>query len=94
MFRRVFLVAFLALAVVPRVHAEAPTATAVLTSSETDVDRPVQLQIKISGDPVATPPSEISVEGLDIRYSGQSQLVESRNFHFSYSVVFSYTILP
>ncbi len=94
MFRRVFLVAFLALAAASFVRAEAPTATAVLTSSEAEVDQAVQLQIKISGDPEATPPSEITVDGLDIRYSGQSQLVESRNFHFSYSVVFSYTILP
>lgn len=94
MFRRVFLVVALALAAAARAQAEAPTATAVLNTSETEVDRPVQLQIKVTSDPQATPPSEISVDGLDIRYSGQSQLIETRNFHFSYSVVFSYTILP
>ena len=94
MFRRVFLIAALALAAVPPARAEAPTATAVLNTSETEVDQPVQLQIKVSGDPEATPPSGIAVDGLDIRYSGQSQLIESRNFHFSYSVVFSYTIMP
>ena len=76
------------------VRADAPTVTAVLTGSETEVDRPVQLQVKVTGDRTATPPNEISVDGLDIRYTGQSQLVEGRNFRFTYSFVYSYTILP
>jgi hypothetical protein len=75
-------------------RAEAPSVTAVLTSSETEVDRPVQLQIKISGDNNATPPNDIAVDGLDIRYTGESQLVEGRNFRFTYSFVYNYTILP
>ncbi len=94
MFRRLILIVFLGLAGVSLADAEAPDVTAVLTSSETEVGRPVQLQIKVSGDPEATPPSEITADGLDIRYAGNSQLVESRNFHFSYSVVFNYTIRP
>ena len=76
------------------VRADSPTVTAVLTSSETEVDRPVQLQIKVTGDSNATPPNDIAVDGLDIRYSGQSQLVEGRNFRFTYSFVYNYTILP
>jgi hypothetical protein len=76
------------------VRADAPTVTAVLTSSETEVDRPVQLQIKVTGDQSATPPNDIAVDGLDIRYAGQSQLVEGRNFHFSYSFVYNYTVMP
>jgi hypothetical protein len=76
------------------VRADAPTVTAVLTSSETEVDQPVQLQIKVTGDRSATPPSDINVDGLEIRYTGQSQLVEGRNFRFTYSFVYSYTILP
>ncbi|CAN5486714.1 hypothetical protein BH18VER2_BH18VER2_10180 [soil metagenome] len=79
---------------VPHARADAPTVTAVLTSSETEVDRPVQLQIKITGDANAIPPNEITVDGLDIRYTGQSQLVEGRNFRFTYSFVYNYTILP
>ncbi len=75
-------------------RADSPTVTAVLTSSETEVDRPVQLQIKVTGDSNATPPNDIAVDGLDIRYSGQSQLVEGRNFRFTYSFVYNYTILP
>ena len=74
--------------------ADAPTVTAVLTSSETDVDRPVQLQIKVTGDSGAVPPNDIAVDGLDIRYTGQSQLVEGRYFRFTYSFVYNYTILP
>ncbi|MEO8044445.1 MAG: BatD family protein, partial [Spartobacteria bacterium] len=77
-----------------QVRADAPTVTAVLTSSETEVDRPVQLQIKITGDANAIPPNEIAVDGLDIRYTGQSQLVEGRNFRFTYSFVYNYTVLP
>ncbi|MBA3649962.1 MAG: BatD family protein, partial [Chthoniobacterales bacterium] len=75
-------------------RADAPTVTAVLTSSETEVDRPVQLQIKITGDANAIPPNEITVDGLDIRYTGQSTQVEGRNFRFTYSFSYSYTILP
>jgi hypothetical protein len=94
MLRRVLLLAFLALASATQVRAEAPTVTAVLTSSETEVDRPVQLQIKVTGDANAIPPNDIAVDGLDIRYTGQSQLVEGRNFRFTYSFVYNYTILP
>jgi hypothetical protein len=92
--RRVLLLAFLASASAPWVRADSPTVTAVLTSSETEVDRPVQLQIKVVGDANATPPNDITVDGLDIRYSGQSQLVEGRNLRFTYSFIYNYTILP
>src|SRR5258708_4547494 len=91
---RLLFAMLLALATTKGARADAPTVTAVLTSSETEVDRPVQLQIKVTGDSGATPPSDIAVDGLDIRYSGQSQLVEGRNFKFTYSFVYNYTILP
>ncbi len=94
LFRRIFLLLFLAIAGATSVRADAPTVTAVLTSSETEVDQPVQLQIKVTGDSSATPPSDIPVDGLDIRYTGQSQLVEGRNFRFTYSFVYNYTVLP
>jgi hypothetical protein len=93
-FRRVLLLACFTIATATSVRAEAPTVTAVLTSSETEVDRPVQLQIKVTGDANAIPPNDITVDGLDIRYTGQSQLVEGRNFRFTYSFVYNYTILP
>jgi len=93
-FRRVLLLALVASASPSLVRADSPTVTAVLTSSETEVDQPVQLQIKVTGDANATPPNDISVDGLDIRYSGQSQLVEGRNLRFIYSFIYNYTILP
>ena len=74
--------------------AEEPSATAVLTSSRTVLGRPVQLQIKITGSPSARPPDVIHVDGLDIRYTGQSQMIEGRNFQFSYSFVYTYTVMP
>ena len=91
---RLLFAALLVCAAVKTARADSPSVTAVLTSSETEVDRPVQLQIKVSGDSNATPPNDIAVDGLDIRYSGQSQLVEGRNFRFTYSFVYNYTILP
>src|ERR1700742_368462 len=93
-FRQIFLLFFLALAGATPAWADSPSVTAVLTSSETEVDRPVQLQIKVTGDSNANPPNDITVDGLDIRYTGQSQLVEGRNFRFTYSFVSNYTILP
>ncbi len=94
MFRRFILVALLAFAGTAGVRADAPSVTAVLNSSETEEGRPVQLQIKVTDDNEATPPNDIAVEGLDIRFTGQSQLIEGRNFHMSYSFIYSYTIMP
>lgn len=74
-------------------HADEPAVTAVLESSEATVGQMVQMQIKVTGARSASVPSEIAVDGLDIRYSGQSQLMEGHNFQFSYSVVYSYTIM-
>jgi hypothetical protein len=81
-------------AVTPCAWAASPSVTAVLTSSETEVDQPVQLQIRVSGDSSATRPSEISVDGLDIRYTGESQEFRLDNFNATRNVVYNYTILP
>src|SRR5689334_9949445 len=81
---RIFLAILLVVVLTKTTWADEPSVTAVLTSSETEVDRPVQLQIKVSGDNNASPPGDIAVDGLDIRYTGQSQLMEGRNFRFTY----------
>src|SRR5438874_4744 len=91
---RVTIAALCVLLPAGRLFAVAPTVTAVLSSSETAMGQPVQLQIKVTGSNSAKPPAEISVDGLDIRYSGQSQLLEGHNFQFSYSSIFSYTVMP
>jgi hypothetical protein len=85
-------VAFAAL--VGSVSADEPSVTAVLTSSETAVGQPVQLQIQVKGDRNAAPSSQISVDGLEIQSTGQMQSFEMRNFNVSSSVTFTYTILP
>ncbi len=77
-----------------KARADKPEATAALSSSETTVGQPVELQIKVSGTTGAQPPGSIDVDGLDIRYSGQSQMIEGHNFSFSYSFVYSYTVVP
>ena len=74
--------------------AAGPTVTAVLDNSSTVVGQPVQLQIKVTGSASARPPGEISAEGLEIRHTGQSQLLEGRNFQFTYSFMYNYTVMP
>ncbi len=74
--------------------AEEPSITAVLTSSEAAVGQMVQLQIQVKGDRNIAAPSEISVDGLEIRSAGQMQSFEMRNFNMTSSVTFTYTILP
>ena len=92
--RLLFAVTLLVGLAIRTARADEPSVTAVLTSSETEVDRPVQLQIKVTGDNNAIPPNDIRVDGLDIRYTGQSQLVEGRNLRFTYSFIYNYTVLP
>jgi len=75
-------------------RAAGPSVTAVLSNSNAVVGQPVQLQIKVTGSTGARPPGEISVDGLDIRYTGQSQLWEGRNFQFTYSFISNYTVMP
>jgi len=94
MFRRVLFVALIAIAGMPCARADSPAVTAVLTSSEAEVDQPVQLQIKVTGGSGATPPSDIAVDGLDIRYSGSSQEFRLNGLNASSSVVYNYTVLP
>ncbi|MEY2578554.1 MAG: hypothetical protein QOI49_1378, partial [Verrucomicrobiota bacterium] len=93
-FRRAIFAAALAfLAVHPAVAASADV-TAVLSNSNTAVGQRVQLQIKVTGTASARPPGAIAVDGLDIRFSGQSQLLEGRNFQFTYSYIYNYTVMP
>ncbi len=75
-------------------RAESPSITAVLTSSETTLGRPVQLEIKVTGASGVTAPPRIEADGLDIRYTGESQNFVMRNFQTSASVTLNYTIMP
>lgn len=91
---RLPLIVALSVLAIAVVRADEPSVTAVLDNSQTSVGRPVHLEIKVTGARNASMPKQIAVEGLDIRYSGESQLFESQNFNFSYSAVYSYTIMP
>src|SRR2546423_6760763 len=93
-FLRATLVAGLALLAAQGVAAASADVTAVLSNSNTAVGQPVQLQIKVTGSASARPPGAIAVDGLDIRFSGQSQLLEGRNFKFTYSYIYNYTVMP
>jgi BatD DUF11 like domain len=93
-FFRVVVVALCAMTTAGPLRAAGPSVTAVLSNSSTAVGQPVQLQIKVVGSSSARPPGEIVVDGLDIRYTGQSQLLEGRNFQFTYSFIYNYTIMP
>src|SRR5438132_1390130 len=89
-------VASLALAtLIGSASADEPSVTAVLTSSEAAVGQAVGLQIQVRGDRSAAPPSEISVDGLEIHWTGQTQSFEMRGFgDVTSSVTFNYTIVP
>jgi len=76
------------------VRADEPSVTAVLTSSETTMGQAVQLQIQVKGARNVGPPSDISVDGLEIQSTGQMQSFEMRNFNMTSSITFTYTVLP
>src|ERR1051326_6449622 len=75
-------------------HADAPSVTAVLSSSQATVGETVELQIKVTGPGDARPPEEISIDGLEIHSTGTSRQFEIHNFATSSSVTYNYTILP
>lgn len=70
------------------------TAQASLSSNVTPVGESVQYQITITGARSAEPPSQISVNGLDINYSGQSMQTQIINFDVSTSLILTYNVLP
>ncbi|MDQ6860357.1 MAG: BatD family protein, partial [Verrucomicrobiota bacterium] len=90
---RFFLLLF-ALSITSIARAADPSVTAVLTESETALGHPVQLQIQITGASSPMPPSEINVEGLDVRSAGVSRQYNMNNFSVSYSFTYNYTVMP
>jgi hypothetical protein len=74
--------------------ADSLNVTAVLTSSETVLGEPVQLQIRVTGARSADVPDEIVADGLEIHRTGTSQHFEMNNFNVTSSVVYDYTVMP
>src|SRR5436190_122971 len=75
LFVRTTAVALTFAALLGSTRADEPSVTAVLSSSEASVGEAVQLQIQVKGDRNAGAPSEILVDGLEIRSTGQTQAV-------------------
>src|SRR5881398_1167372 len=91
---RILLAGFAVIAGAALAHADAPSVTAVLSSSQATVGETVELQIKVTGPGDARPPEEISIDGLEIHSTGTSRQFEIHNFATSSSVTYNYTILP
>src|SRR6267143_3134904 len=76
-------------------RAESASVTAVLTSSETALGQPVQLEVKIKGVSNATPPQTIAVDGLQIALTDTRRSFEMHCFSSVESNLFyGYTIMP
>ncbi|MDQ2867051.1 MAG: BatD family protein [Verrucomicrobiota bacterium] len=91
--RRAFIF-ILASALTGSAFAAGPSVTAALSNSETTTERPVQLQIKITGARNITPPRDITVDGLQIHLTDTQQSFEMQNFSsMESSLIFGYTIM-
>ena len=84
----------LAISLIAKAQAAAPSVTAVLSDSHPEVGQMVQLQIKVNGAQSANVPETISIDGLEIHQTGTSRQFEMHNFDVSSSVTYNYTILP
>jgi len=76
-------------------RAESPSVTAVLTSSETALGQPVQLEVKIKGTSTVTTPQTIAVDGLQIALTDTRRSFEMHGLSSVESNLFyGYTIMP
>jgi hypothetical protein len=92
-YRRLFVVLGV-IASAQLVHAESPSVTAVLNSSQATVGETVQLEIRITGARGADAPEEIAIDGLEIHRTGTSQRIEMNNLSLTTSVIYDYTVMP
>src|ERR1700761_9211522 len=74
--------------------AAAETSTsASLSETVTDVDHPVQLEIKIQNARITRPPV-VSAQGLSINFAGTSSRTQILNFQASSLTTFTYIVTP
>ena len=92
--RRIFIAVFGMIAGAHLAHADSPSVTAVLNSSEAALGETVRLEIRVTGVRSAEAPEEIMVDGLEIRRTGTSQRIEMNNLNLTSSVVYDYTVMP
>ena len=67
--------------------------SASLSQSETDVDHPVQLEIKIENARISHPPT-VAATGLSINFAGTSSRTQILNFQASSVTTFTYIVTP
>src|SRR3984957_3011008 len=67
--------------------------SASLSESVTDVDHPVQLEIKIANARITRPPV-VSATGLSINFAGTSSRTQILNFQASSITTFTYIVTP
>jgi BatD DUF11 like domain len=94
MSRRILVAAFGIIVGAQFAHADSPSVTAVLNSSEASLGETVRLEIRITGARGADAPEQIMVDGLEIRRTGTSQRIEMNNLNLTSSVVYDYTVMP
>ena len=70
-----------------------PSISSSLSETVTDVDHPVQLEIKVENARITRPPT-LSVAGLSISFAGTSTRTQILNFQASSVTVFTYVISP
>ena len=91
---RIFIAVFGIIATAQFAHADSPSVTAVLNSSEATLGETVHLEIRITGARGADAPEQIMVDGLEIRRTGTSQRIEMNNLNLTSSVIYDYTVMP
>jgi BatD DUF11 like domain len=93
-FKRILIAVFAVIAGAQFAHADSPSVTAVLNSSEAVLGETVQLEIRVTGARGADAPDAIMVDGLEIRRTGTSQRIEMNNLSLTSSVIYDYTVMP
>jgi BatD DUF11 like domain len=93
-FKRILIAVLVVIATAQFAHADTPSVTAVLNSSEAVLGETVQLEIRITGARGAEAPEDILVDGLEIHRTGSSQRIEMNNFKLTSSTIYDYTVLP
>ena len=74
-------------------RAEDASVSASLSSDTATVGEPVELQITVQGTLKTTPP-QVRVDGLSIKYNGESTQVQMNNFDVTRSVIYTYAVAP
>ena len=80
---RIFIAVLGIIATAQFAHADSPSVTAVLNSSEAALGETVRLEIRVTGARGADAPEQIMVDGLEIRRTGTSQRIEMNNLKFN-----------